>query len=482
MNKSILLTVLSASLLLGACQPAKTQPPQPEDSVAPFIDTQRVATMLGGTMELSYMEGLAYDPKANTIYYAMSRIYNKMQDGKGDIAMTKNKCGGILAAKLDSQHNIAKITPLLMGQETPDGLCDKNKIAEPDNLAIDGQGRLWIGEDLERHPNNLLWRFNPQTGELKRFAALPEGAEVAGLSISAAGELFVNVQHPKATNSAPFNIGTVGVISGFNANTDDFDAIALPEGDATKTVTLAKGQYQVLSRAGDEGVGLIPNADGTTTTCTNPDGNMLVSQGADRAYLYTNFECVPGGMLRQTLNKVGGAWQVTERQMVDFRSVNGTWRNCNGTVSPWNTVLSSEEDAVEASRDEFRSWKEYELMKTYLGTEVNEYDYGHVLEIVPTATGSEVHKRVALGRVNVELARVMPDQKTVYLSDDGNARGLYKFVMDKAGDLSAGTLYVAKFRQLDDKTSATGQAFDITWLRMGHGVESQIAEAIRNLK
>lgn len=36
-------------------------------------------------------------------------------------------------------------------------------------------------------------------------------------------------------------------------------------------------------------------------------------------------------------------WNVTKAKMLDFSSVGGTWVNCFGTVTPWNTPISSEE-------------------------------------------------------------------------------------------------------------------------------------------
>jgi hypothetical protein len=41
----------------------------------------------------------------------------------------------------------------------------------------------------------------------------------------------------------------------------------------------------------------------------------------------------------------------------------------------------------------------------------------------------------------------MPDNKTVYITDDGRSKALNVFVMDKANDLSSGTMWVAKFTQ-----------------------------------
>jgi len=42
----------------------------------------------------------------------------------------------------------------------------------------------------------------------------------------------------------------------------------------------------------------------------------------------------------------------------------------------------------------------------------------------------------------------MPDEKTVYLADDGANVGFFMFIADKRGDLSAGILYAAQWQQL----------------------------------
>ena len=54
------------------------------------------------------------------------------------------------------------------------------------------------------------------------------------------------------------------------------------------------------------------------------------------------------------------------------------------------------------------------------------------------------------------MLQVMPDWKTVYITDDFTNGILAMFVASKAGDLSCGTLYAAKFVQ----TSADGEGPD----------------------
>jgi hypothetical protein len=61
-------------------------------------------------------------------------------------------------------------------------------------------------------------------------------------------------------------------------------------------------------------------------------------------------------------------------------------------------------------------------------------------------------KHMAMGRLAIELPYVMPDQKTVYITDDGTNVMLGMYKMTKKGDLSCGSLYGAKFNQ----TSSVG--------------------------
>jgi secreted PhoX family phosphatase len=65
----------------------------------------------------------------------------------------------------------------------------------------------------------------------------------------------------------------------------------------------------------------------------------------------------------------------------------------------------------------------------------------------------------------------MPDKKTAYISDDGTNVGMFRFVADTAGDLSAGTLYVAKWTQTD---AANGGSANISWVSLGHATNAEV--------
>ena len=472
-------------------QPADVYPTVAIDSpAAPFILTNQYAQAQGATAEWRKMEGVALDAANGRLYIAMSEIGKGMSDGEGDIQLEENPCGIVYTAELSDTFDIGALQPLVVGgpfdETAVENECSLEGISNPDNVAVDARGRVWIGEDSGYHLNNALWVYDPATQELTRFATVPLGAEVTGLHVSAAGTLFMNIQHPDATNLYPFNRGTVGVVTGFNANTDDFTELAVPQGDAQKQAQVAAGEYSVIGRVGDA----IPSAPGGPSFgeinavqtgehlffCNDPDGNMFLptSESGNEGYLYTNFECRPGGVSKLYIRQADdGTWNVIEGEQVDFAGVNGTMTNCFASVTPWNTGLSGEEYPAERSED----WTDNAVtMREYLGKAANPFDYGYVIELTPgEGVGSEVVKHYAMGRISVENALVMPDGKTVYYGNDGTDRVLHKFIADEPGNLDAGTLYAAKAAQQDDGS------FALTWLELGHSTSEEVYAAIREL-
>jgi len=72
----------------------------------------------------------------------------------------------------------------------------------------------------------------------------------------------------------------------------------------------------------------------------------------------------------------------------------------------------------------------------------------------------------------------MPDRRTAYLGDDGAYVQMTMFVADKAADLSAGTLYTAKWDQTSDQG---GGSANLTWIRLGHGTNAEIGALANSL-
>ncbi|NML42742.1 DUF839 domain-containing protein [Ramlibacter sp. G-1-2-2] len=161
---------------------------------------------------------------------------------------------------------------------------------------------------------------------------------------------------------------------------------------------------------------------------------------------------------------------------VDTSGVKGLWITCGASLSPWGTHLSSEEYEPDAF-DQGLGGQSLATLKAYSKntfgdeTTANPYNYGHLPEVTVKTDGTaSIRKHYCLGRYSRELVQVMPDQRTVIGGDDYTNGGLFMFVADKAGDLSAGTLYVAKYTtQLTETT--TGK---IQWINLGHATSAEI--------
>lgn len=126
----------------------------------------------------------------------------------------------------------------------------------------------------------------------------------------------------------------------------------------------------------------------------------------------------------------------------------GTLGNCAGGKTPWNTILTCEEnydlfygeteykeDSAYHRRSEF-GWEDY-----YNNPPEH---YGWVVEINPL-TG-EAKKHTSMGRMAHECAtttRAKNGKVVVYTGDDTPDEHLYKFISNSEDNLDTGTLYVA---------------------------------------
>jgi len=324
---------------------------------------------------------------------------------------------------------------------------------------------------------------------MTRIMMMPPDAEVTGMHINANGHFFVNAMHPDNDNYR----ATIGVINGVDWNNLPSSVPELPSSssasDTWNGIRTSYGDYQVLLQSGDVfsqgGVaGGIYAADNGNRMFTSekPDYNAFVPLNADasRGYLYTAWEDRPAGISQLEIewNSTSTEWEVLGGTMLDLSSVNGGWVLCFGSMSPWDTPLLSEElyfsDTEDWNDESYNYHSDQASLADYLGYYPNPYDYGYIMEIEnSTTTEPDFIKHFAMGRFSHENAQVMPDNRTVYLSDDGYDTVLFKFIADFAGDLSSGTLYAAKLIQDDSSDSAT-TGFDVEWIEMASSSNSDI--------
>lgn len=278
------------------------------------------------------------------------------------------------------------------------------------------------------------------------------------------------------------------------------------------------GGFQLLTRSSYPGTpgGLI-NASGLPVmkygpgntmgvvpeSSVNPDMITVFPRAGNpaKADLFVHFEAPnPGSIYRIELDVAAdGTLAIARYEPVDFSAWGGVWTPCAGSVSPWGTHLGSEEYEPDARafyasntpssrvRDYARyfglyagSFNSSAAFMTAVRAVFNPYKYGHVTEVYYDAVaGKSVAKKLyGLGRVAIEMPLVMPDNKTVYVTDDGRDVGFFKYVADVPGDLSKGRLYAAKMNQT---SAANDGVFTVSWIDLGATEAAVLQAAVEGL-
>ena len=328
-----------------------------------------------------------------------------------------------------------------------------------------------------------------QEDEMIRILMTPPEAEVTGMYVDEHGRFFVNAMHPDPDNYD----ATIGVINGVDWNNlpDVVPELAASSQatDVWHGIRSGYGEYQVLLQAGDTlsdgrlagGIYSIANGEQILLS-QKPDFNAFIptNQEGTRGYLYTAWEDRPAGISQIEIqwDSTSNQWDVISSQMLNLSSINGGWVLCFGTVSPWGSPLFSEElyfdDTEDWNNVNYRYHQGQQLLASYLGTYPNPYDYGFIVEMEDSDTNNpDLLRHYTMGRYSHENAQVMPDNKTVYLSDDGYDTVFYKFIADAPGDLSEGTLYAAKLIQDSTRDSST-TGFDVEWIELASSSNAEI--------
>ena len=299
--------------------------------------------------------------------------------------------------------------------------------------------------------------------------------------------------------STPTNTNTTA------ARSISFTGVTAPMTDTEKRAVRATTQVKVdgkdysigfrtLLRSGENiGGGTFGQLyDAAGTPIMGKDGSLRVSADSDFAsllpvngklFMVSHFETRPAAMYLTELKQdtSTGALSPVQTRHLDFAGVRGGWVHCAGSVTPWNTHLGSEEyppdaravNPITGSIDNDGNY--YNVMAEYYGGNLltlNPYDYGYQIEVKVNAfDNATVTKHYSMGRIAHELGKVMPNQKTVYMSDDGGNGVMLRYEADKAGDLSSGELFAAKWNQT---SKANGGAANLTWVSLGKATDAEI--------
>jgi uncharacterized protein len=141
---------------------------------------------------------------------------------------------------------------------------------------------------------------------------------------------------------------------------------------------------------------------------------------------------------------------IAPRDIEGSRVAIGTLANCAGGITPWNTVLTAEENY-----QDFYGEREFGTRK--IGPSRNKWErfyknapehYGWVVEVNPFTGAAK--KLTSLGRFSHESAtcvRAKNGKVVVYSGDDKAGEFVYKFISSEKNGLEKGELFVADIKK-----------------------------------
>jgi len=204
--------------------------------------------------------------------------------------------------------------------------------------------------------------------------------------------------------------------------------------------------FQMLVQSGDPYTNA---ADGVTKSTFDFTGYVPINGSSTNGYLSINHEegswpAAGVSILSLNYSAAGRRWNVTNNVPVDFGVVAGTGRNCSGTVTPWGTIITSEETLptsdVNADGYQDIGWN----------VEINPVTHA----VVDHDNNGTPDKLWSLGRMSHENVVVASDSLTVYEGNDENPGYIFKLIANSKMQLGTGTLYVLKLTGTPDNSTA----------------------------
>lgn len=240
--------------------------------------------------------------------------------------------------------------------------------------------------------------------------------------------------------------------------------------------------FQPIARTGDRIGGTVFGArtsrSGTDLgLCEGLDYTGIWKSGAGLSML-SHFECQPGAMYLTALEQgPKGELSATSTRPVDVSGIDGGNYFCAGSETSWDTHLAGEEYEGDVRKlepdgtlsDNFEDYNDMARWWDGKLAEGHPWLYGWMIEV--PSTGPAV-RRWAMGRFSHESGVVMPDERTVYMTDDTpDAGGFFMFQADTARDLSSGTLYAARW-------TGAGNDYSVSWVSLGHATDAEVEAVV----
>jgi secreted PhoX family phosphatase len=182
-----------------------------------LIEARRAADLVGAT-PLDRPEGIAIDPRLGAVFVSLSKNAERTTTS-AVCPRPANEAGHIIELRpprrtAHAASRMAWDIVLLAGDPRGGsgarygkGITPNGWLQNPDNLAVDRRGRLWIATDsYGKAPfADGLWvcpTRGPFRGSTRRFLRVPAGAEACSPAFTPDGStLFVAIQHPGGANA-----------------------------------------------------------------------------------------------------------------------------------------------------------------------------------------------------------------------------------------------------------------------------------------
>ncbi len=180
-----------------------------------LIETRRAADLLGAT-PMDRPEDVEPDPRSGRVYVMLTNNTRRTADNLDAANPRADNAFGHIIEIVESEGDFAATRStwnMLVRCGDPEvaevgalwgpGTSENGWFGSPDNVAIDGKGRLWVSTDGSEVLNqcaNGVWAVDaegPTRGRSQLFFRTPTGAELCGPRFTPDDEtLFMAVQHP----------------------------------------------------------------------------------------------------------------------------------------------------------------------------------------------------------------------------------------------------------------------------------------------